>query len=299
MNPPMDHWTHNYLRCFNLANRISGIFYNRHYPFLLYSAVCSDHDDQMQGPGNLLDLRYRPPGWVVIEATEQGVVMSDPELSLIGAGISGWRLLLTAALDAALVAFLFLVAPPLWILWVLGCFAALMIPLCLLCIWGRWRTPCHVRIGRGRMFLRCRKGSKLSEYDWEVGEIVELETAFNNSKFHSNYAFRVHTRDGSRVPFLHCVNGLEAHWLLNYMKMLVANEQGALMVQEGLAPALEFSLPPPPLPAMAARVAAIEGHVLVTAPADVLRTAPAPVLRTAPPGLPDSQNASISNQNKA
>jgi hypothetical protein len=237
----------------------------------------------MEGVGIVRDPRYRPPGWVLIEATEQGILISDPPLSLIGASLAGWRLLLTAVLDAALVAFLFLVAPPFWFFWVLGFFAALMIPLCLLCIWARWRTPCQLRIGNGRMFLRCCKGSKVSEYDWDVRDIIELETAFNNPKFHSNYAFRVHLRDGSKVPFLHCVNGREGHWLLNYIKMLIADEQGALMVQDGLAPALEFSLPPPPLPAMAARVAAIEGQAV----------------RTAQPGLPDSQTASISNQNKA
>jgi hypothetical protein len=166
-----------------------------------------------------------------------------------------------------------------------------MIPICLLCIWARWRTPCLVRIGNGRVFLRSKRGSKVREYDWDVREISEIETSYGSSTFHSNYSFRVHVRDGSKVTFLHCASNKEGYWLLNYLKMLIANEQGALMVQEGLAPALEISLPPPPLPAMGARVAALE--------AQVVRTAPEAEVRTARPGLPGSQSGLISNQNKA
>src|SRR3954451_20406537 len=116
----------------------------------------------MEGAESLLDYRYHPPGWVVIEGTEMGVVLRDADISLFRAAVTGWKLVLTAVLDAGLVAFSFLVAPPIWLFRVIGCFSALMIPLCLLCIWGRWRTPCLVRIGNGRIFLRSRKGSKVS-----------------------------------------------------------------------------------------------------------------------------------------
>jgi hypothetical protein len=78
------------------------------------------------------------------------------------------------------------------------------------------------------------------------------------------------------------MNGKEGQWLLNFMKMVIANEQGAMAVQEGLAPALQISLPPPPLPAMGARVAAMEEQMI----------------RTAPPALPDSQSGWTSNQNR-
>jgi hypothetical protein len=238
----------------------------------------------MEGAENLLGYGgYRPPGWVVVEATPLGMVIKDPEMSLPRAAITGWKLLLTAAIDGSLVAFTFLVAPPLLVFQAIGWFAASMIPLCFWCIWARWRTPCWVRIGNGKVSLRCQKGSKVSEYDWDVRDISELETSFNNAKFHSNYSLRIHVRDGTKVPFLHCMNGKEGFWLLNYVKMLIANEQGAMMVQEGLAPALEISLPPPPLPAMGARVAAMEQEVV----------------RTVPPGQPDSQSELTSNQNKA
>src|SRR5258706_15756450 len=113
---------------------------------------------------------------------------------------------------------------------------------------------------------------------------MDIETSHNSSTFHSQYSVRIHLRDGSRLPFLHCMNGKEGHWLLNFMKMVIANEQGALAVQEGLAPALVVSLPPPPLAAnVGARVAELEEQVI----------------RTAQPAPPDSQSEWISNQNKA
>jgi hypothetical protein len=245
----------------------------------------------MEGAETLLNYSPRPPGWVVIESTESGLVLRDPDFSLLRVIVTSWKLLLTAALDAGLVAFTIFVAPPLWFFYVIGLIALVGFVFCFLCMWLRWRTPCLVRIGNGRMFLQTRQGSKLSEYDWDVRDITNIETSFNNPTFHSNYAFRVHLRDGGKFPFLHCFNGREGHWLLNYLKMLIAEEQGALMVREGLVAALEISLPPPPLPAMAARVTAIEEQVVGTVPAEALKTAP--------PGPLNSQSASISSQNRA
>jgi len=235
----------------------------------------------MSRVANLLGYAYRPPGWVVIEETAGGVVIRDPDNSLWQSIITGWRLLGTVALNAGLAVFCFL-GPPRLIFQVIGWFAVLLVVLCVYCIWQRWRTPCMVRIGNGRVFLQRRNGAQVEEYDWDAREVTDIETSFGSSTFHSSYSIRIHLRDGEKVPFLHCVNSQEGHWLLNLIKMLIADEQGALMVQEGLAPALQVSLPPPPLPAMGARVAQLEEQVV----------------RTAPPGRPDSRSGSISNQNK-
>ncbi|HEV8292795.1 MAG TPA: hypothetical protein VGP94_12765, partial [Tepidisphaeraceae bacterium] len=206
----------------------------------------------------------------------------DPDLSLGGAILTGWRLLLPAALNFAMVGLLAFVGAPELVLWAMLSVVVLFTLFGFYCIWQRWRTPSLVRIGHGRIFLRSRKGSKVSEHEWDVREVRDIETSHGSSTFHSFYSIRIHLNDGSKVPFLHCMNGREGQWLLNFMKMVIANEQGAMAVQEGLAPALQISLPPPPLPAMGARVAAMEEQMI----------------RTAPPALPDSQSGWTSNQNR-
>jgi len=57
----------------------------------------------MEGAENLLDYHARPPSWVVIEGTEQGVVIRDADMSLPWVAITGWKLLLTAVVDGGLV----------------------------------------------------------------------------------------------------------------------------------------------------------------------------------------------------
>ncbi len=240
------------------------------------------HDGPMLRAENLLDFQYRPPGWIVMEATADGVVISDPDVSLIRAVGMGWRMLFPIALNAILIWGLSVLAPPGPFLWTIETCVGLLMIFSFYCIWQRWRTPSVVRIGNGRLFLRRGKGSRVEEHDWDVREIVDIETSFGSSTFHSFYSIRIHLRDGSRMPFLHCMNGREGRWVLNYLKMLIANEQGALMVQEGLAPALVISLPPPPLQGMGALVSDLEEQVV----------------RMAPPGRPGSQSESISNQNK-
>jgi len=232
---------------------------------------------------DLLRFQYRPPGWIVIEPTEGGVVIRDPDISLVAAIGTGWRIFFPIGLNLLLIWAMSYLTPPGLFVWTLEACVGFLMIFGVGCVWQRWRTPSVVRIGGGRLFVRRGKGPTVIEHNWDVRQIVEIETAFGSSTFHSFYAFRVHLSDGSKLPFLHCMNSTEGHWLLNYLKMLIASEQGALLVQEGLAPAMAVSLPPPPLPAMANRVAGIEEQVV----------------RTAPPGRPDSQSVSISNQNRA
>jgi hypothetical protein len=235
----------------------------------------------MEGAENLLDYHFRPPGWIVIQGTPEGLVIRDPDVSLFSALASRWITFTVGVVSLALWwVFPFMDLP---ILWFATCIVGFLLLLLVFLIWQRWRTPSLLRLGNGLVSLWRRRGAKVSEEQWSAGDIVDIETSFGSPTFHSFYSFRLHLRDGSKATFLHCENSKEGYWLLNYLKMLIANEQGALMVQDVLAPALKISLPPPPLPAMGARVGAMEQQVI----------------KTAPPALPDSQTELTSNQNRA
>ena len=236
--------------------------------------------DGMESAEMLRACNSRPPGWILIEATPEGVVIRDPDVSLLRALASRWITFAMAVVSIALWWRLHFMDPP--VLWFATCLVGFFVVLLLFLIWQRWRTPSAIRVGNGIVYLWRRRGAKVSEEQWGAADVSDIETSFGSLTFHSFYSFRLHLRDGAKVTFLHCMSSREGYWVLNYLKMLIANEQGALMVQEGLAPALVVSLPPPPLPGMGALVSDLEEQVI----------------RTAPPVQPGSRSGSISNQNK-
>jgi len=223
----------------------------------------------------------RPPGWIRIEATPEGVAISDPTVSLLGALAGRWMTFVVAVLSIALWWGFPFMDPP--VLWFATGLMGFMLLLLLFLIWQRWRTPSLVRVGNGMVYLWRQRGAKVSEERWSAADIADIETSIGSPTFHSFFSFRIHLRDGGKATFFHCMNSKEGYWVLNLLKMLIANEQGALMVQEGLAPALEVSLPPPPLPGMGTLVSEVEEQVI----------------RTAPPARADSQVEPYRNQNSA
>src|SRR4051812_22795549 len=147
---------------------------------------------------NLLEYAHRPPGWVVVEHTKAGLVLRDPELSLWGAVTSGWRLLLTAGANLGLTAFCIVIAPPIIPFQVIACLALVLTVFCFHCIWQRWRSPSRVLIGNGRIFVQNQKGATVIQKDWDVREVIEVETSHNSSTFHSQYSVRIHLGDGEK-----------------------------------------------------------------------------------------------------
>ena len=226
----------------------------------------------------------RPAGWIVYEQTATSLELRDPDVSLPGAACDAWLLIVTALtmllLASGLFAIYLFLTPAIFAL-ILAILSLANAILCCHCIWQRWRNPSLMRISGGKFFLHRRHGGNSDELERDVRDIILVETSHRSSTFHSHYSIRVHFRDGSRVPFLHCRNGYEGNWVVKLIEATVAMEMRPgfpANADQPLQPTMT-TLPPPPLAAsLRHRVAAIEERII-----------------EAPPPVPqDSQSASSS-----
>src|SRR5688572_2375152 len=146
--------------------------------------------EAMAGAENLLDYHRRPPGWIIVEGTEHGVVVRDPDVSLLRALGSRWISFAVTVVSLALWwTFAFMDRP---ILWFATCIMGVLALLLLFLIWQRWRTPSLLRVGKGMVYLWRRRGVEVSEEQWSAWDVVEIETSFGSPTFHSFYSFRLH-----------------------------------------------------------------------------------------------------------
>jgi hypothetical protein len=230
---------------------------------------------------------FSPTSWVLYGKGEGVVEFRDKGVSLLQVILDKWAVLTLSAIEVTsgiliykmrlvekifvsdnaaqdrLVVGIGYVLLILWIAW-----GALFIIL----VQMRWWTPSSiVRISGGMMSIDRPMGMKRGLREFKVTDITSVQTSVGNPKFHSFFfTHGVWLRDGKKVTFLSCRNRPEAKWVLELM-------------QEAIAAATDTEN----------RLSLATGAAASTLDAPPLTT------KTAPPAPPDSQSASISNQNTA
>ena len=236
------------------------------------------HDIAVSFPADPLDYHraIRPAGWIVYEQTPTSLELRDPDITMFGAACSGWLLILISltmlSMAVGLFAIFAVVERALFAL-ALGALCLANSIFFLYCIWKRWSNPSLMRIGGGRFFLQRRHGGKSDELERDVHDITRVESAHGSTTFHSHYSIRVHFRDGSKVPFLHCRNAYEGSWVVKLIEETVAleKESGFLVNTDQALQPVDMTLttlPAPPLiEALRERVGAIDEQVIKIAAA--------------------------------